>query len=107
MTRQAHGRNCEMCDNPVSAGDFNTIPKLMTMCWDGRMRRAVMHKACCAVNAEVTGAARELARKVLTGSKGDPLPNLMSTPACEWINANQLSFQQMVGHYATLRRLYA
>lgn len=45
---------------------------------------------------EIEGAARELARRGLTGAVGDSLPNLMGSAAVSWINANQSEFQRMV-----------
>ena len=45
---------------------------------------------------EIGAAARDLARKGLSGNIGDPLPNLMSTEACAWINLHVATFKHMV-----------
>ena len=45
---------------------------------------------------EVRGAARWCARRGYEGKVGDPLPNLMSSRACTWINGNLRAFREMV-----------
>lgn len=45
---------------------------------------------------EVLAAAKELARKGLTGKPGDPLPNLMSAESSAWINDHLAAFQLLV-----------
>jgi hypothetical protein len=57
------------------------------------------------VYLEVRHAAKDLARKGLHGNVGDPLPNLMSSAACEWINANQKAFAGMVSTERVIERV--
>lgn len=47
---------------------------------------------------EIQAAAEDLAHRGLTGKRGDPLPNLMSTRAVNRINADPVWFQERVRH---------
>jgi hypothetical protein len=49
---------------------------------------------------EYDRAASDLARKGLTGAKGDPLPNLMTPEAVSLINSDPEAFQQRVKGFA-------
>ena len=42
---------------------------------------------------EVAWAAKQLARNGIKGLVGDPLPDYMSTSACDWINDHQVIFR--------------
>jgi hypothetical protein len=57
------------------------------------------HTLECPINPawlEYDAAARDLARKGLTGAIGDSLPNLMTPDACAMIDADPEAFQERV-----------
>ena len=45
---------------------------------------------------EVRAAAKWCARHGYDGGTGDPLPNLLSSRACTWIDGNIRAFREMV-----------
>jgi hypothetical protein len=45
---------------------------------------------------EVSAAAKDLKRRGLEGKAGDPLPNLMSGEAVDWIHSHQTEFRNLI-----------
>lgn len=78
----------------------------MCLCGDSECPSCGVAQNTYTGEQEVKAAARDLARRGLSGKAGDPLPNLMSAVAVDWINAHQTDFEEMVTSYRLARAIF-